>query len=189
MIFCPKFPTLTATTNKSNTTLKIVDRKVLERQSNEGVKLGIYRDLDEELEEKIKIEKSLKELPFLVRSDTPTSQIILAKYHKLQVEKLKARELEDKTRTDKISRDRGEWDDKLEEVERDDEIEVEDDDGDRTWHLTSSLTNTARNAYAPSPKNSTNFIIKTRSQASPSTKLKVESTIKGIDTITDLNQK
>ena len=50
----------------------------------------------------------------------------------MQVEKLKARELEDKTRTDKISRDRGEWDDKLEEVERDDEIEVRDDDGDKT---------------------------------------------------------
>ena len=107
----------------------------------------------------------------------------------MQVEKLKARELEDKTRTDKISRDRGEWDDKLEEVERDDEIEVRDDDGDKTWHLTPSLNNTARNAYTSSPKISANFIIKTRSQASPPTKLKVESTIKGIDTITDLNQK
>ena len=51
IVLCPRFPTLSTRTNKSNSTLKIVDRKVLERQSNEGEKLGIYRDLEETLDE------------------------------------------------------------------------------------------------------------------------------------------
>ena len=94
---------MTTTTNKSNSTLKIIDMKVLERQSNEGEKVGIYRDLEETVGEinegKILYEKSLQELPFLIRSDAPTSQIILQKFNKLWVTNLEAKEMRDEEKT------------------------------------------------------------------------------------------
>ena len=136
-IFCPKFPTMTTTTNKSNSTLKIINRKLLERQSNEGEKVGIYRDLEETVGEinegKILYEKSLQELPFLIRSDTPTSQIILQKFNKLWVTNLEAKEMRDEEKT----------------IEREEREDFNDPDTPKLT-LPSSLVIRTRNTATPS---------------------------------------